>query len=518
MRVPFVLCLAGCMTLSMVSTSQAKRKQTAPKPQFTVTGRTVVFNTERAEGGMILRVTGPDGSASETTFRPGEIPFYDLAADALDGRYTYEIRSLPKGGLITRTGDEESQPSAAEMSWHDSVLLQGSFLVKLAEITDPGTGESGVAFDIVQGDDVVVIGSLGVGLDSFNNQDFGFSTILLKENNTRITFDDTSNSSSFPANDWQLTANDSTDGGLNRFSIEDLTKPSVPFTIEAGAPSNSLYVDNGGRVGFKTSNPFVQLHTVDGNTPTLRLEQNSSSGFTAQTWDIAGNETNFFVRDATNGSKLPFKIKPGAPDNTLFISSAGYIGINTGSPSYPIHLVRTGSTPALVIERTDGATAQMATTQNVALFGSRSNHNVHILANNSAKVAITTAGQVGIGLGAPTHMLHLNGGAYSDGNTWEDASSREYKENIARLEADEATSALRQLEPVKFHYKTDAEDERVGFIAEDVPDLVATKGRKALSPMDLVAVLTKVVQEQQETIQDLQRRIGELERKQSGAK
>ena len=40
------------------------------------------------------------------------------------------------------------------------------------------------------------------------------------------------------------------------------------------------------------------------------------------------------------------------------------------------------------------------------------------------------------------------------------------------------------------------------FIAEDVPDLVATKDRKGLSPMDIVAVVTKVVQDQQETIKD----------------
>jgi hypothetical protein len=40
----------------------------------------------------------------------------------------------------------------------------------------------------------------------------------------------------------------------------------------------------------------------------------------------------------------------------------------------------------------------------------------------------------------------------------------------------------------------------VGFIAEDVPALVARKDRKSLSPMDIVAVLTKVVQEQKQTI------------------
>jgi hypothetical protein len=49
------------------------------------------------------------------------------------------------------------------------------------------------------------------------------------------------------------------------------------------------------------------------------------------------------------------------------------------------------------------------------------------------------------------------------------------------------------------------------FIAEDVPDLVATNSRDALSSMDLVAVLTKVVQEQQKTIAELSDRVARLE-------
>ncbi len=44
----------------------------------------------------------------------------------------------------------------------------------------------------------------------------------------------------------------------------------------------------------------------------------------------------------------------------------------------------------------------------------------------------------------------------------------------------------------------------MGFVAEDVPDLIATKERKELSPMDIMAVLTKVVQDQQGSIKDLQ--------------
>jgi hypothetical protein len=73
---------------------------------------------------------------------------------------------------------------------------------------------------------------------------------------------------------------------------------------------------------------------------------------------------------------------------------------------------------------------------------------------------------------------------------------------------------------VKYNYKADKEENYLGFIAEDVPDLVAMKDRKGLSPMDVVAVLTKVVQEQQKsiseyqkTISELKERVGKLERK-----
>ena len=76
------------------------------------------------------------------------------------------------------------------------------------------------------------------------------------------------------------------------------------------------------------------------------------------------------------------------------------------------------------------------------------------------------------------------------------------KENIRKLTFTEAEAAFNSLDPVKFQYKT-GKEENVGFIAEDVPDLVATPNRQGLSPMDIVAVLTKVVQKQQIQIDEL---------------
>src|SRR5947209_4506470 len=197
--------------------------------------------------------------------------------------------------------------------------------------------------DIVQADDVIIQGSLCVGLDCVVNESFGFDTIRLKENNDRIKFDDTSTGTGFPNHDWQLTANDSASGGANKFSIEDITAATVPFTVTGSAPTNAIFVDSTGRVGFRTSTPVLDLPVATSTTPAMRLEQNNSGGFTAQTWDIAGNEANFFVRDVTGGSRLPFRLRPGRATSSIDISASGNVGIGTASPAAKVDISNANS-------------------------------------------------------------------------------------------------------------------------------------------------------------------------------
>ncbi len=205
-------------------------------------------------------------------------------------------------------------------------------------------------------DDLIVDGSACIGLDCVNGESFGFDTIRLKENNLRIAAVDTSNTASFPSQDWQLVFNDSTNGGQNRFSVQAISPATAtPFTIEAGNSTNhALYVDDGGRVGFGTDNPVVELHVIDGDTPTLRLQQDGSSGFTAQTWDLASNETNFFIRDATNGSTLPFRVRPGAPTSSIDIANTGNVGLGTSSPAEELHIVDSNN-PRILLTDTDNS-------------------------------------------------------------------------------------------------------------------------------------------------------------------
>jgi hypothetical protein len=91
------------------------------------------------------------------------------------------------------------------------------------------------------------------------------------------------------------------------------------------------------------------------------------------------------------------------------------------------------------------------------------------------------------------------------------ASSIALKENVTELTGQEAIAALQGLNAVKYNYKADRQKEQhIGFIAEEVPDLVANSERDRLSPMDIVAVLTKAMQEQQNTISKLIEKVESL--------
>src|SRR4029434_3805359 len=114
--------------------------------------------------------------------------------------------------------------------------------------------------------------------------------------------------------------------------------------------ANSLRVSSGGNVGIGTATPVLDVHANTTDTPAIRLEQNNSGGFTAQTWDIGANEANFFVRDVTSGSRLPLRIRPGAPTSSLDIAADGNVGIGIGSPAKKLHVF--GANSQVFVDRT----------------------------------------------------------------------------------------------------------------------------------------------------------------------
>ncbi len=486
---------------------------------------------------MSLRVVDPQGRLVFHEKTAGGSIQWVLQDGSPDGHYSYEVRVGFMEKRARREGDAAPAPAPAIPPRTQS----GAVYVRDGAIMVPSERETGLlkdarslagtvlsslmdflispaSADEVITDDLIVSSSMCVGSDCKDGEVFELDTLRLKETILRIKFEDTSSTAGFASNDWQITVNDVLNGGLNKFAIEDFTGGETPFTIEAGAGTNALYVDDTGQVGLGTSSPFLPLHILYGNTPGVRFEQDASLGYSAQTWDLGGNESNFFVRDETHGAGLPFRIKAGAPTNSLFIKGDGRIGLGTQSPAAALELETQSADAAFLFERVGEATGVLAATEGAVKIGTRTETPFYVVmheddgdaGDDDRVLTVDTTGRLGIGTANPTQALHVEGNAYVSANL-ELGSSRAYKKNIQPLQAEAAVETLRELVPVSYNYRSDPTEESLGFIAEDVPDLVATNSRKTVSPMDLVAVLARVLQEQQRTIEGLALRVQDLE-------
>jgi hypothetical protein len=388
----------------------------------------------------------------------------------------------------SRTDPSIPAPDVGVPSRSGSVrLIDGGFLVSLID-PERGPGDGASTRDQIIADDLIVQFSACIGMDCVNGESFGSDTLRLKENNLRIHFDDTSNSASFPANDWRLTANGSNNGDPSYFSIDDATAGRSLLYLEAGARANSIYADNNGTVGFGTNLPVggLGLHLVTGNTPALRLDQDGSSGFASQAWDLAGNETNFFVRDTTNGSLLPFRIRPGAPTSSLDIASSGRIGMGIASPTAAVHVRRNAvfADEWLRIDLPDDMDP----------------------ATEERKMVLDNAGNLFVG-GAITQL-----------------SSRYSKENLLAVAGDQVLEKLAELPLWTWNYLTANDGDRhIGPVAEDFYRTFGFgESERSLSPSDVAGValaasqalnrsLNEEIEQRDQRIDELEARLARLE-------
>lgn len=444
----------------------------APHIELAAASASVDFSVAGEAGAMTLRVSMPGGEVVERHFAAGTMPSLALfrgdGARLADGDYVWELRPAAAGAR-TRSEAEAGGSGEAVNSWTASgsfAIRDGAVVPAAAEVSAGAAnvgraavaGASGPALaplDQVIPDDLIVQGSICAGFDCVNNESFGFDTIRMKENSTRIKFEDTS-VGAFPANDWQLTANDSASGGASKFSIEDITGSKVPFTVTGGAATNSIFVDSTGRVGFRTATPVLDLHVNTSNTPSLRLEQNNSGGFTAQTWDIAGNEANFFVRDVTGGSRLPLRIRPGAPTSSVDINASGNVGIGTASPSAAIDIVRSTGAVATI--------ARFANNSGVQTLFDRTDAGANDwqMSNFNATFQISVPGSV-----TPQVSINANGNMTIGGTQYLTGSSRSIKENFAEVDGRDILRRLAAMPLTSWNAIGDPAQRHIGPIAED---------------------------------------------------
>lgn len=322
----------------------------------------------------------------------------------------------------------------------------------------------------------------------------------------------------------------------NRMSA--LAAGLVLLTAPVVAPAqDSVFVTSTGDVGFSTSTPAVRLDVKANasSAATARLQNSSATGFSAIEYlDNAGNVDLFFgIDNAASTTRLnsvnnnPIVILTNSVER-MRITSGGNVGIGTSAPATQLHVFGSETTDVPIGL---GPSPVGATSFNVGYGGlsfgrgaaflnakdngaTAPNPSLRFLINTSEKMIIDNEGFIGLGVANPTSPIHHSSGAIlTAGGIWQNGSSRDIKRDIVELEPEEAMATLKGLDPVKYAYKGDPKERHVGFIAEDVPDLVAAPDRKSLSPMDIVAVLTKVVQEQQKTIDALTAKMAKLEKK-----
>jgi hypothetical protein len=239
--------------------------------------------------------------------------------------------------------------------------------------------------------------------------------------------------------------------------------------------------------------------------PQLQAEQGPESD--APAGAATGQATAVAEMRGDENYLLKFK-KPTVAGTSQIWDDGNFVGIGTTEPkqrlevngSIQIH-EQNSSVAGLMITQSSGDTGYILHNRASTLT---------IGAGSIDRITIDRMGNVGFGVERPRHPVDMASGAYvSEGGVWTNSSSRELKENIESLDVEDALAALAKLEPVQFNYKSDNSERYVGFIAEDVPPLVANNDRQSLSPMDIVAVLTKVIQAQQARIEELERRVAD---------
>ena len=542
-------------------------------------GATLKFDVAVANSGFTITVSAPDGQVFRKDYKAAssaEVKLVDLKGERLpDGQYFYELRVVTqissevketlaaarvKGNddevrrELVKRGSIPAQPlvqsagfsilnglavvaGAAEEETSDRI---GSLVTK-PRVVRPASGAAvnslrrhhaaaNPFFDFVIADDLIVQGSACVGLDCVDGEVFGFDTIRVKENITRIQFDDTSGAG-FPTNNWQIRANSSAGGGGSFLAFVDQgatgnsESGTIVFEVDAGAPANSLRVSSSGNVGVGTATPVLDIHANTTDTPAIRLEQNNSGGFTAQTWDVAGNEANFFVRDVTSGSRLPFRIRPGAPTSSLDIAATGSIGIGTGSPARNVSIHATTNPILQLTNNTAGTTAndglQLVQDGLNSFIENQEAGTMSLRTSATDRITILAAGNVGIGTAAPTDLLSVNGNASKPGGgTWAVFSDERLKNIKGPFSS--GLNAVMQLQPLRYEYKPQnglgikLGGQHIGFGAQAVqrviPEAVSQteNGYLVVNNDPIIWAMLNAIKEQQAEIEKLRIEVRKL--------
>jgi hypothetical protein len=281
---------------------------------------------------------------------------------------------------------------------------------------------------------------------------------------------------------------------------------------------SNIYYDNG-FVGIGTSSPTTGLHLssnsnnhdirIDDTFPFVLFNTTTGNGNSGLKFEDQGGYTGWITHfAATDAIYISGRNSPTAFPN-IAVASNGRVGIGTGTPNFPLDIAEdTMSINGLEISNLGSS--------NLGLDGD-------IIPYGGSSLLFD--------LGNNTSTQHWDQVVANSHVTYSDAR---LKNQIADLPI--GLSEVMQLRPVQYKYNTDIDAGqrlRYGLIAQEVEavipgvvinddvDVNPETGQverieaeyKAMNYVDLVPVLIKAVQEQQDYIQQLEQRIKNLENK-----
>jgi hypothetical protein len=268
--------------------------------------------------------------------------------------------------------------------------------------------------------------------------------------------------------------------------------------------SNALTVLKNGFVGIGISTPSSKLH-VNGNISLqggtiLNLSGSVGVGNTSSGWysdasnlsaRFPGASGDFWVQNA-GGTIHYLRVGAGIAGLRLFTGNAIFdnsVGIGTLTPAYKLHVngpiyassVQIGNSSGPITENwwefgiDNGGGAGIDFHSNIApvdcsarIYRNPGNNGIFQIVNvgtgnmefapaNTTRMIITSNGLVGIGITAPSHILHINGIGRSTSATWDTSSDMRVKKNIHKIEY--GLEKIIQLNPVSFQYSQEYIDQ-----------------------------------------------------------
>jgi hypothetical protein len=365
------------------------------------------------------------------------------------------------------------------------------------------------------------IGASALGNNSNGNYNaaLGFNALVSSNgsNNTAIGYNalvNNSNGSSNTAIGYN-TGLGITTGSKNTIVGSNVTGLAANLNnviiLADGAGRKKVYIDSVGHAGINTT-------TFDAVNPEM-LKINSGSSTSENAIGAYGAINDFYqmnIQNTSAGTNAQAGYSATANNGTN-ITSFVWMGINNTNFNNPTtYNIGSGNDASLLGSGNDLYIANGNQSKSI-IFSTGTNATPFF----NERMRILNNGNVGIGVATPSHPLEMGSGAFVTlGGNWVNASDSRLKKNIVNTPY--GLAEVLKLRPVNY-IMIRGEEAQVGFIAQEVrkiiPEVVfgnegdLSKGETlGLSYGNLVAVLTKAIQEQQAMIVTQQKQIEAIQK------